>query len=42
VSEIARLIERREGPYVTLKVPLLPGRRGEPDLVILASQAARP
>jgi len=38
--EFTRRLASRFARVATLQVPLLPGRRGEPDLVILASQAA--
>jgi spermidine synthase len=40
--EFTQRLASRFARVVTLEVPLLPDRRGEPDLVILASQAARP
>jgi spermidine synthase len=40
--EFTARLASRFARVVTLEVPLLPDRRGEPDLVILASQAARP
>jgi spermidine synthase len=40
--EFTQRLASRFARVVTLEVPLLPDRRGEPDLVILASQAVRP
>jgi spermidine synthase len=40
--EFIQRLASRFARVVTLEVPLLPDRRGEPDLVILASQAVRP
>jgi spermidine synthase len=40
--EFTRRLASMFARVVTLEVPLLPDRRGEPDQIILASRAARP